>query len=99
MLEELASAAQNVVERILKVRRSVGEFTSHLLDILLVAFLDLVAKELTQRSVAQAFFALLRVIGDKVGHKRPRQTSRALPGIGIEKRIDWPPAAGRRAAA
>jgi len=46
-LEQLATTAEDFIERVLKVRRSLGRLSPNLLKILLVAFLDIFAKELS----------------------------------------------------
>ena len=43
------------VQRVLKMRRRFGELPPDLIDVLLVALLDLFLEELLQRAVAQAF--------------------------------------------
>lgn len=51
-LEKLLAACENVVQRILKMRGCAGKVTSHLVDVLLIALLDLVAEQRLERSVA-----------------------------------------------
>src|SRR5688500_5326753 len=75
-LEELLPAGENFIERILKVRRRLGELLPHLIDVLLVALLDLLAKELLERPIAQPFLPLLRKVGDDVRYQRARQALR-----------------------
>src|SRR6185503_13441273 len=86
-LERLLTAGENVVERLLKVRRRLRELASDLRDVLLVALLYFLLEELLQRSVADALVALLRKIGDEIGHESARQPLRFRVGVVGEKRI------------
>ena len=87
--EQATATRENFVERFLKVRRVLGHIPSNLFDVLLIALLDLLAKELTQRTVAKAFVALLGMIRHQIGHERPRKSTRALTGVGSKERINW----------
>src|SRR5215218_8190913 len=71
--EDAPSAGQHVVQRVLEVRRRIGELLPDLLDVFLVALLDLLAKELLERAGAEPFLALLRMVGDDVGDEGTRQ--------------------------
>ena len=73
--EQLASSAQNLVQRFLEMRRALGEFPPNLLDVFLIALLDLFAKKLTQSAIAKPVLALLRVIRDQIGDQGARQTA------------------------
>ena len=66
------AARENLVQRILKVGRRIGELLSDLIDILLEALLDLLAEEIFERAVTQTFVAPLRKVGDEVGDERTR---------------------------
>ena len=44
------------------MRRGFSEVLAHLIDILLIALLDLFAEEILERTVAQTFIATLRKI-------------------------------------
>src|SRR5512140_1762087 len=65
-LEELLSSGEHVVQCVLEVRGAFGELAADLLDVFLVALLDLLAEELLQRSVAHPFLPLLREVRDDV---------------------------------
>ncbi len=73
-LEKLFSACENVVQRILKMRRGPGKVASNLVDILLVALLDLVAEQSLESPVAQSLGVASRVVGDNVRHERACKT-------------------------
>src|SRR5688500_386123 len=68
-LEELLASGENLVERILKVRGRLGQLLPHLIDVLLVALLDLLTKELLESAVAESLFTLLRKVRNDVGHQ------------------------------
>jgi hypothetical protein len=78
------------------VRRTLGELAAHLLDVFLVALLDLLAEELLERSIAQPFLALLREVGDDVRDERTRETLGLRVGIVREDWIDRRPRWSRR---
>lgn len=86
--EQLASAAQNIVQRFLKMRRALGDVASDLLHVLFVALLDVFPEQLTQRTVAQSFFALLRMVGHQIRHERASEATGALARVGVQERID-----------
>ena len=65
-LEYLGAAREHVVERILEVRRVLGELLPHLLDVFLVALLDLLAKALAQRAVALPLRVAIGEVRDDV---------------------------------
>ena len=67
-LEDLLSARQDFVERILKIGRALGELLSYLRNILLKTLFYLVAKELFESSVTQTFRVFGRMVGDDVRH-------------------------------
>ena len=50
--EDLLSTRENIVERILKVRRRVRELTPHLTKILLIALLNLFFEQLLEGAIA-----------------------------------------------
>src|SRR6185436_417194 len=90
---------------VLEVRRRLGEFTSDLVDVFLVALLDFLAEYLLQRPVAESFLALLRQVRDHVRHERAREPLGLRVRIVREKRIErtlrrcgsrWRPGNGRR---
>ena len=87
-LEELLAAGEHLVESILKVRGCLGELLPHLIDVLLVALLDLLTKQLLERAVAQTFFPLLRKVCNDVGHERARESLGLDVRIVGEKRVD-----------
>ena len=70
------------------MRRRLGELFPHLFDILLVTLLDLFAKQLLERSVAQSFFPFLREVRDDVGDECARETLRLDVRIVREERIN-----------
>jgi hypothetical protein len=87
-LKQLSPAAKDLVQRVLKMRRTFGQLAANLLDEFLVALLDLLAEELSQRAIAQAVLLLLRMIRHQVRDQRAREASGSLAGVSIEKRID-----------
>ena len=88
LLEHLLAPGKNVIQRILEVRRRLGELFADLLDVFLVALLDLLAEELFQRAPAHALITLLRMIGHHVGDQRASQPLRLLIWIIGEEWID-----------
>ena len=67
LAKDLLSAGENVVERFLKMRRRLGEFAAHLIDVFLVALLDLFAEELQLRVPSPAFVAALQKYTTEIG--------------------------------
>ena len=55
-----------------------GEFLADLIDIFLVALLDLLTEELFEGAILQPFFTLLRQIRNHIRHQRSRQALRPL---------------------
>jgi len=52
VLEDLSTCGEYLVQRVLKVRRRISELAADLIDVLFTALLDLLLKQLPQRSVA-----------------------------------------------
>ena len=73
-LEQFFAARENVVQRILKVRGGPGEVTSNLIDIFLVALLDLVPEQRLERPVAQSLRMPSGMIGNDVRHQCASKT-------------------------
>jgi len=71
-LEHRLPAGEDLIERVLEVRRAVRELSSHLLDVFLIALFDLFGEQIAQRAGAQPFFAPLWEIGHEVGDERAR---------------------------
>src|SRR3981081_2475041 len=71
--EELLASREDIVERVLEVGGRLGKLTSDLLYVLFVALLDLLAKELLERAIANSFLPLAREVGDDVGNERACQ--------------------------
>ena len=88
--EKLSPAAQNLIQRFLKVRRSFSKFTTNLLDVFLITLLDLLAEKLPQGAVPDSLIALLRMIRDQIRNKCTREPARTLARIGLEERVDGP---------
>src|SRR5687767_5716940 len=70
------------------MRRSFGELLPHLVEILLVALLDLLPEDLLERSIPDRLVTLLRLVGDHVGDERAREPLGLLVGIVREEGID-----------
>lgn len=51
-LKHLLATSEQIIQRVLEMRRCLGEFAADLCDILLVALLDLVLEKLLECSVA-----------------------------------------------
>ena len=51
-LKHFLAAGEQVIQRVLKMRRRLGEFATDLRDVLLVTLLDLVFEELLQCAIA-----------------------------------------------
>ena len=64
------SAGEKIVEGFLEVRGVLRDLAADLIDVLLVALLDLFPKNLLERAVAEPFFSLLWEVRDHVGHER-----------------------------
>jgi hypothetical protein len=64
--EQSLSAGKDLVQRILKMRRGFRKILPHLVDVFLVALLDLFAKQFLERAIAQAFIAPLRKVRHQV---------------------------------
>ena len=67
VLEHLATGGENLVQRILKVRRRIRELSADLIDVLFATLFDLFFEKLAERAVAQAFLAPLRKVGHEIG--------------------------------
>jgi hypothetical protein len=65
-----------------------GELAPDLIDVFLVALLDLFAKQLAQRSFAQPLVTTLGEIGDEIGNQGTRQPARLGVWIVREERVD-----------
>lgn len=87
-LEKLLAACENVVQRILKVRGRSSEVTSDLIDIFLVALLDLVAEQGLERSIAQTLCMTRWMIRYDIGDKRARKPFCPQRRIARQERID-----------
>ena len=87
-LEELLSPREHVVQGVLEVRRAFCELAADLLDVLLVALLDLIAEERLQCPIAKPLFPLLRKVRDDVGDEGARESLCLDVGIVGEKRVD-----------
>src|SRR5512140_1894225 len=94
-LEDLRPAREHVVERILEVRRILGELLPHLLDVFLVALLDLLTKALAQRALALSLCVTVGKVGDDVRDERACEALCLLIGIVREKWIDRRTRGGR----
>src|SRR5512146_2881643 len=68
--EALLTAGEDLVERLLEMRGRVGELLPDLLDVFLVALLDLFTEELTQCSGSESLLATLRVVRHEIGYER-----------------------------
>src|SRR5437762_8646269 len=69
-LKNLLPSGENVVQRLLEMRRRFGELASHLLDVLLIALFDLFTEELLERAIANALVSTLREVDDQIGDER-----------------------------
>src|SRR5690606_36309611 len=87
-LENALPACQDVVQGVLEMGGRLGELLSDLFYVLLIALLDLFLEALTKRSVSKAGLPLLWMVGDHVGHQRPREAPRLHVSIMCEERID-----------
>ncbi len=72
VLKDALSPGENVVQRILEVRRRLSEIAPNLFHVLFVRFLDLIAEELFERTVAIALVLLFGMIRNHVRHKGTR---------------------------
>src|SRR5215216_1759138 len=86
--EHFLASGENVVQRVLEVRRRLREFLPDLLDVFLVTLLDLLAEQLLQRSRSHPFVAFLRMIRNHVRNEGARESLRLLIWIVGEKRVD-----------
>src|SRR5690606_26174268 len=86
--EESLAAGKNVVQRILEVRRTLGELLADLLHILLVALLDLLLEELAQSAVTHSGFTFVRMVRDHVRHESTCKPSSLDVRVACEERID-----------
>jgi hypothetical protein len=68
--EQSLSAGKDLVQRILKMRRRFRKILPHLIDVFLVALLDLFAKQLLERAITQPFIAPLRKVRHQIGDER-----------------------------
>ena len=96
ILEDSLACAEDVVERVLKVRRGAGEIRADLCYILFVALLDFFTEQLLERAALQTFGMFRGIIGDHVGHECTSQPLGAKTRITREEWIDRTPLAWRR---
>lgn len=92
----MLAIGQDLVECLLKVGCTLSEITTHLFHVFFVALFDFFAEQLTQGSIAEAFFALAGMIGDEIRHQRPGKPSSALYRISAKEWVDLAPGGGRR---
>jgi len=70
--EQPLSPGQDVIKRILTVRRRISEVLADLIDVLLLALFDLLAEQVLERPIAKTFVATLREVCDEVRDERAR---------------------------
>lgn len=71
-LEQLPSAGEHVVQRVLEMRGGFGEVAPHLIQIFVEALFDFVAEERFERPIAQPFRMFGGVICHDIGNERAR---------------------------
>ena len=100
--EHFLPAGEDVIQRVLKVRRGFGELATDLLHVFLVALLNLLLEELLECAIPYSFLALLWKVGNEIGHERSCESLRFGVGIVRQKRVDgctgWSTGAGLRTA-
>jgi len=97
-LEDSLSGAEHFVQRLLKMRRRARELRAYLHNILIVALLDLLTKQLLQRPVLKTFGVLGGIVRHHVRNERASEAFGAKAGIAREERVDRSALARRRNA-
>src|SRR5687768_319917 len=72
------------------MRGALGEFPVDLIEVFLVALLDLFLEELPERAVAQPFLFLFGKVGDEIGNQRTREPARLGVRIVRKEGVDGP---------
>lgn len=87
--EHFLSTRKDVIKGILKMRRRLSKFATHLEHVFFIALLNLIFEELLERAVPESFLALLGEIRDQVGYQGSCEALRLRMRIIGEKRVDW----------
>ncbi len=87
-LEHFLAPSENVVQGVLEVRCRFGKLLSDLLDVLFVALLDLLSKQLLQRTRTHSLIAFLRMVRHHVRNERAGESFRFLVRVVREERVD-----------
>ncbi len=88
-LEDFLACRQHFVQRFLKVSGALREWLANLRNILFEALFYLFSKELLERSVAETFRVLGRMVGDDVRNQGAGESLRALIWILGQERVEW----------
>ena len=86
-LEDFLACRQHFVQRFLKISGALREWLAYLRNILFEALFYLLSKELLERSVAESFRVLGRMVGNDVRDQSASESLGALVGILGEKRV------------
>ncbi len=78
------------------MRRRACKVTSYLIDVLLVALLDLVAEQRLERPIAKSLGVTRRMVRDDIRHQRACESFGAQGRVASEERIDWATLTGIR---